>query len=123
MRRLLDHRIQQVARRFRHTIIVALSALLLPTVGWAHTCGPGELAVEKGDTIAYSITGNDVVPSHQIVDKGNPLVAIIESPMDKQVDLKFKITGTGDGTTVFKIYWQGPSYGEGTCSVKVTVSG
>ncbi len=98
-------------------------ALLTPAVGWTHTCGPGELAVENGNSIVYSITGNDVVPSHEIIDKGNPLVAIIESPMDKQVDLKFKITGTGDGTTVFKIYWQGPSYGEGTCSVKVTVSG
>ena len=122
MRRLLDHRTQQITRRFRQTIIIALSALFLPTVGWAHTCGPGELVVEKGNTIMYSITGNDVVASHEIVDKGNPLVAKIEPPMDEKVDIKFKITGTGEGTTVFKIYWQGPSYGKGTCSVKVTVS-
>jgi hypothetical protein len=102
---------------------LVLAALLTPAVGWAHTCGPGELAVENGNSIVYAITGNDVVPSHEIIDKGNPLVAIIESPMDEKVNLMFKITGTGDGTTVFKIKWQGPSYGQGTCSVIVTVSG
>lgn len=123
MPRLLEHRIQQVTRRLGHTIVIAFSSLLLPTVGWAHTCGPEELAVEKGNTIMYSITGNDVVASHQIVDKGNSLVAKIEPPIDEKVDIIFKITGTGEGTTVFKIYWQGPSYGEGSCSVKVTVSG
>jgi len=90
---------------------------------WAHKCGPSELTVDKGNIIVYSIPGHDFVPRSEIVDKGDPLVAMIEPPVDPDnVDLVFKITGTGEGTTVFKIFWQGP-VGQDTCSVKVTVAG
>ncbi len=131
MRRLFDHQNQQMARRSRHALIFTLSVLLFPTVAWAHTCGPGELTVEKGNIIVYSIAGHDFVSSSEIVDKGDPLVALIEPPVDPDnVDLVFKITGIGDGTTVFKIYWQGQMFGlstiselEATCTIEVTVSG
>jgi hypothetical protein len=90
-------------------------------VGWAHSCGNKGLAVDKGNTIEYSITGGHSV-SHEIVDEGDPLVATIESPPQDKANLEFKITGTGEGITAFKINWKGP-VGKGTCSVKVTVSG
>jgi len=121
MRNLFDHRNQQISRCFPYKIIIALSALLLPTVGWAHACGNKGLAVEKGSTIEYSITGAHPV-SHELVDEGDPLVATIESPLQDKANLKFKITGTGEGITAFKINWKGPAR-KGTCSVKVTVSG
>ena len=71
----------------------------------------------------YSIPGHDFVPHSEILDKGDPLVAKIEPPVDPDnVDLVFKITGTGEGSTVFKIFWKGPKR-QDTCSVKVTVSG
>ena len=123
MKRLFDYRIQQMTRCSRYALIIALLAPLSPSAVWAHTCGPGELAVEKGNIIVYSIAGHDFVPSSEIVDKGDPLVATIEPPVDPDnVDLVFKITGTGDGTTVFKIHWEGPSQ-QDTCSIKVIVSG
>ena len=107
----------------RHAVVIALLVLFSPKTVWSHTCGPSELTVEKGNIIVYSIRGHDFVPKHEIVDMGNPLVATIEPPVDpKNVHLVFKITGTGSGTTVFKIYWQGPRNG-GTCPVKVIVSG
>ncbi len=114
-------------RIFNRTIvsagIVALLVLLLPMAVWAHKCGPSELTVEKGNITVYSIPGHDFVPRSEIVDKGDPLVAMIEPPVDPDnVDLVFKITGTGEGTTVFKIFWQGPAR-QDTCSVKVTVAG
>jgi hypothetical protein len=105
------------------TFTLVLVALLTPAVGWAHKCGPKELTVEKGGIIVYSIAGHDFVPTYEIVDKGNPLVAIIEPPVDiYNVHLVFKIIGTGEGTTVFKIAWKGPR-NQATCPVKVTVSG
>ncbi len=112
-------------RIFNRTIvsagIVALLVLLLPMAVWAHKCGPSELTVEKGNIIVYSIPGHDFVPKNKIVDKGDPLVAMIEPPVDPDnVNLLFKITGMGDGTTVFKIHWKGPSR-QDTCQVKVTV--
>jgi hypothetical protein len=101
--------------------IVALSALLLPSAAWAHRCGPQELTVGKGSVIVYSIRGYGFVPSYEIVENGDPLVAKIETPVEfDNVNLEFKITGTGDGTTVFKIYWQGPQR-QDTCQVNVTV--
>ena len=123
MRCLFDHQNQQMARRSRHALIFTLSVLLFPTAAWPHTCGPGELTVEKGNTTVYTIAGHDFVPSSAIVDKGDPLVATIEPPTDPEnVDLVFKITGVGDGTTVFKVHWSGPNR-QDTCSIKVTVSG
>ena len=123
MKRLCDHRIKQMTRCFRYALIVTLLAPVSPMAVWAHTCGSGELTVEKGNIIVYTIAGHDFVPSSEIVDKGDPLVALIEPPVDPDnVDLVFKITGTGDGTTVFKVHWQGPS-NQDTCSIKVTVSG
>ena len=123
MRRLFDYQSQQMTRCSRHAFIIALLALLSPTAAWAHKCGPAELAVEKGSIIVYSIAGHDFVPDSEIVDKGDPLVAIIEPPVDPEnVDLMFKITGTGEGTTMFKVHWKGPSK-QDTCSFKVTVSG
>jgi len=123
MRRLFDHRNQQMTRCSHHALIVALLVLLLPTAVWAHKCGPSELTVDKGSIIVYSIAGHDFVPDYEIVDKGDPLVAIIEPPVDpNNVHLVFKITGTGAGITAFKIHWQGPS-NQSTCPVKVTVSG
>ncbi len=112
-------------RIFNRTIvsagIVALLVLLLPMAVWAHKCGPSVLTVEKGNVIMYSIPGHDFVPSNKIVDKGDPLVAMIEPPVDPDnFDLLFKITGMGDGTTVFKIHWKGPNR-QDTCQVKVTV--
>ena len=116
MKKLRGHRVGVVA-------VSVLLALLLPTAGWAHECGPRELTVEKGNIIVYTIAGHDFVPSSEVVDKGDPLVATIEPPVDPDnVDLVFKITGIGDGTTVFKIHWQGPNR-QDTCPVKVTVSG
>ncbi len=123
MRCLFDHQNQQMARCSRHVLILALAVLFFPTAVWAHSCGPGELTVEKGSIIVYTIPGHSFVPSSEIVDKGDPLVAMIEPPVDpKNVNLVFKITGTGDGTTVFKIHWEGPSQ-QDTCSIKVIVSG
>ncbi len=123
MKRLFDHRIQQMTRCSRYALIVALLVPLSPMTVWAHSCGLGELTVDKGNIIVYTIAGHDFVPSSEIVDKGDPLVATIEPPVDPDnVDLVFKITGVGEGTTVFKIYWQGPSR-QDTCSFKVTVSG
>ena len=123
MRRLFDHRNQQMTRYSRHALIIALLVLLLPMAVWAHKCGPSELTVGKGSIIIYSIAGHDFVPDYEIVDKGDPLVAMIEPPVDiNNVHLVFKITGTGAGTTVFKIHWQGPR-NQDTCPVKVTVSG
>jgi len=121
MRQLSNHRIHQITRCSRRMIIIALSSLLLPAVGWAHSCGKQELAVDKGDTLEYSIKGSHSA-GHELVDEGDPLVATIESPSGKNANLIFKITGTGEGITVFKINWKGP-VGGGTCSVKVTVSG
>jgi hypothetical protein len=104
-------------------LILALAVLFFPTAVWAHSCGPGELTVEKGNITVYTIAGHDFVPNSEIVEPGDPLVATIEPPVDPDnVDLVFKITGTGDGTTVFKIHWEGPSQ-QDTCSIKVTVSG
>jgi|GEM_PF-3649354 len=123
MRCLFDYQNQQMTRCSRHALIIALLVLLLPMAVWAHKCGPSELTVDKGNIIVYSIPGHDFVPRSEIVDKGDPLVAMIEPPVDPDnVDLVFKITGTGEGTTVFKIFWQGP-VGQDTCSVKVTVAG
>jgi hypothetical protein len=105
------------------TFTLVLVALLTPTTGWAHECGPQELTVEKGNTIVYSIVGYGFVPSYEIRDKGDPQVAVIEPPVDiDNVDLEFKITGTGEGTTMFKVYWKGPNR-RATCSIKVTVTG
>ena len=78
MRGLFDHRNQPVTRCSRHALIIALLALLSPTAAWAHFCGPQELTVGKGNSIVYSITGRDYVSSHEIVDKGDSLVAKIE---------------------------------------------
>ena len=123
MKRLFDYRIQQMTRCSRYALIIALLVPLSPMAVSAHTCGPEELTVEKGSIIVYSIPGHDFVPESEIVDKGDPLVAMIEPPVDPDnVDLMFKITGTGAGTTVFKIHWQGPS-NQDTCSFKVNVSG
>ena len=123
MRRPFKHRNQQMTRCSRYVLIIALLVPLSPMAVWAHTCGPGELTVEKGNIIVYSIPGHDFVPSSEIVDKGDPLVATIEPPVDPDnVNLVFKITGIGEGTTVFKIHWQGPQR-QDTCSIKVTVSG
>ena len=123
MRCLFDYQNQQMTRCSRHALIIALLVLLLPMAVWAHKCGPSELTVEQGNIIVYSIPGHDFVPRSEIVDQGDPLVAMIEPPVDPDnVDLVFKITGTGEGTTVFKIFWQGP-VGQDTCSVKVTVAG
>ncbi len=123
LQRLYDLRIQRMTRRFRFALITTLLVTLSPMAVWAHTCGPGELTVEKGNSIVYSINGYQFVPSFKIVEKGDPLVAMIEPPVDPEnVNLVFKITGTGDGTTMFKIHWKGPVR-QGTCSLKVTVSG
>ncbi len=123
LQRLYDLRIQRMTRRFRFALITTLLVTLSPMAVWAHICGPGELTVEKGNTIVYWIGGQTFVPSFEIVDKGDPLVAMIEPPVDPtNVNLLFKITGTGDGTTVFKIHWKGPVR-QSTCSLKVTVSG
>jgi hypothetical protein len=123
MERLFDHQNQRMTRCFRPALIVALLVLLLPMAVEAHKCGPSELTVEKGNITVYTIPGHDFVPRYEIVDKGDPLVAMIEPPVDPDnVDLVFKITGMGDGTTAFKLYWQGPAQND-TCSVKVTVSG
>ena len=123
MRRLFDYQNQKMTRCSRHVLIIALLVLFLPMAVWAHKCGPSELTVEKGNIIVYSIPGHDFVPRSEIVDKGDPLVAKIEPPVDPDnVDLVFKITGTGEGTTAFKIFWQGPAR-QDTCSVKVTVAG
>jgi len=131
MRCIFDHQNQQMARCSRHVLIFALAVLFFPTAVWAHTCGAGELTVEKGNIIVYSIAGHDFVSSSEIVDKGDPLVALIEPPVDPDnVDLVFKITGIGDGTTVFKIHWQAQMFNlstiselEATCTIEVTVSG
>ena len=121
MRRLFDHQNRQMTRCSRHALIIALLVLLLPMAVWAHKCGPSELTVEKGNITVYSIPGHDFVPKNKIVDKGDPLVAMIEPPVDPDdVNLLFKITGMGDGTTVFKIHWKGPNR-QDTCQVKVTV--
>jgi len=121
MKHLFDHRNQQMTRCSRHALIIALLVLLLPMAVWAHKCGPSELTVDKGNIIVYSIPGHDFVPRSEIVDKGDPLVAMIEPPVDPDnVNLLFKITGMGDGTTVFKIHWKGPNR-QDTCQVKVTV--
>jgi hypothetical protein len=112
-----------MTRCSRHAFIITLIVLFSPKAVWAHTCGPSELTVEKGNIIVYSIRGHDFVPKHEIVEMGNPLVATIEPPVDpKNVHLVFKIAGIDHGTTVFKIYWQGPR-NRGTCPVKVIVSG
>ena len=122
MKRLFDHCIQRMTRCSRYALIIALLVALSPMAAWAHKCGPSELTVEKGNIIVYSIPGHDFVPKSEIVDKGDPLVAMIEPPVDPDnVDLVFKIIGTGNGTTVFKIHWQGPKR-QDTCSIKVTVS-
>ena len=47
-------------------------------------------------------------------------VGIINTEFDKSVE--FKITGTGDGITVFKVRWEGPNR-QVTCSIEVTVAG
>ena len=103
-------------------VVITLSVLLSLTTGWAHDCGPYELTVEKGDTVGYSITGHDRAV-YEIVDKGDPLVAKIEPVVKEDVyDLYFEITGLGEGTTTFKVYWKGPQR-EDTCPVKVSVTG
>ena len=119
MKRLVDHQIQNMTRCSRHALIIALSALLLPMVVWAHKCGPEEVTVEKGNFIWYKIIGEHHVPSYEIVDKGDPLVAMIEPPTDiHNPHLYFKIIGKGEGTTMFSIYWKADE--QGTCSIKVT---
>ena len=100
----------------------ALLMLLLPSAAWAHRCGAQTLEVKKGNTVDFVIIGDEYI-SYQIVDKGDPLVAKIEPPGEiDQKDLVFKITGTGKGTTVFKLYWEGPQQ-QNFCRVKVTVTG
>lgn len=101
--------------------LYALSALFLPSVAWAHTCGPQTLEVKKGSTVDYGLTGNAKV-GYQIVDKGDPLVAKIE-PLKKNdsLDVWFRVAGTGNGVTNFTISWIGP-HRQGRCEVKVTVA-
>jgi hypothetical protein len=123
MKHLFGHQNQQMTRCSRYVLIIALLALLLPMTGWAHRCGPRKLTVENGNTVVYSIKGQDYLLGYEIVDKGDPLVAKIEPPGEiDQKDLVFKITGTGKGTTVFKLYWEGPQQ-QNFCRVKVTVTG
>ncbi len=116
-------------RIFGHALvcagIVALLALLLPSAAWAHRCGPQTLKVKKGDTVTYVITLRvSATPHHtdyHIIDKGNPLVAKIEPPMNKDdYDAVFRIVGTGNGVTMFKTGWDDDRR-KGTCQVKVTV--
>jgi len=107
-------------RALEYACIVALLALIAPSEVWAHRCGPETLKVNKGDTVAFAITGSDFI-EYQIIDKGNPLVAKIEPPMNNdEYDVVFKIVGTGQGVTKFKIVWDGPSR-RGVCYPKVTV--
>ncbi len=119
-------------RIFGHAVvcagIVALLALLLPSAAWAHRCGPQTLKVKKGDTIWYVITGSSVASPHyidyHIIDKGDPLVAKIEPPMNKDdYDAMFKIVGAGNGATMFKIDWVNATRASrrGSCRVNVTV--
>jgi hypothetical protein len=123
MKHLVDHQTRPTARHFWPALSISLLMVIPSSAVWAHKCGPSELTVGKGNIITYSIAGHDFVPNYEIVDKGDPLVAIIEPPVDvNNVHLVFKITGTGAGTTVFKIYWKGLR-NQDTCPVKVTVSG
>ncbi len=99
----------------------ALLMLLLPSAAWAHRCGPSTLEVKKGGTADFGITGDNEFIEYQIIDKGDPLVATIESPpKNDDYDVWFKIVGTGGGVTTFKISWHGPVR-LGTCRVNVTV--
>ena len=69
----------------------------------------------------YAITGDDYV-EYLITDKGDPLVAKIEPPTNKdEYDLRFKIVGMGNGATAFKIVWESSTRRMG-CRVKVTVN-
>ena len=112
-------------RIFGHALlcagVVALLALLLPSAAWAHRCGPQTLKVKKGDTVSYALTGSDVI-EHHIFDKGDPLVAKIEPPMNDDVNQPvFNIVGVGNGVTIFKINWEGEKR-RYTCRVEVTVA-
>lgn len=98
----------------------ALLMLLLPSATWAHTCGSRTLEVKKGNAVDYGITGRDVI-EYQILDRGDPLVATIESPpKSDDYDVWFKIVGAGNGVTTFEIRWDGP-HRFGFCRVEVTV--
>ncbi len=112
-------------RIFGHALlcagIVAVLALLLPSAAWAHRCGPQTLQVKIGNTVSYAITGSDVI-EHQIFDKGDPLVAKIEPPVNDDINQPvFNIVGVGNGVTIFKISWNGPVR-LGTCRIEVTVA-
>ncbi len=78
------------------------------------------LSVKKGDSIEYAIPGPRKA-DFAVTDKGNPLVAAIK-PLEigDEAVAKFDVTGVGDGTATFKIYWI-RLLGQGTCPVKVTV--
>ena len=103
-------------RTFAYTLLM----LLLPSAAWAHTCGPRTLEVKKGNTVDYGITGRDFI-EYQILVKGDPLVSTIEPPpKNDDYDVWFKIVGTGNGATTFKIRWDG-SHRFGFCRVEVTV--
>ena len=120
MKSVLDYQSQSTALPFWSVLIIALLVLLSPTAVWAHKCGPSELTVEKSNFVWYTLRGQNFVPSYEIVDNGDPLVATIESPTDiRNPYLIFKINGVGNGTTVFKIHWKGQN-GQDTCSIKVT---
>ena len=116
--------IRNVGHTLSCTGIAALLALLASPEVWAHRCGPDKLAVKKGNTVSYKIlpvTGPHYVYT-QIVNKGDPLVAKIDSLTENGEDeAVFEILGTGIGTTEFKIDWD-TEYRRGGCYLEVTVS-
>ena len=121
MNRLFGRRVQQMKRCFRYALIIGLFVSLSPMAVWAHSCGPMELSVKKGDTLEYAVKGL-LTTDFVVVDMGYPLVATIEPLriIGKRLG-KFDVTGVGDGITTFKIFWLRPQE-KGTCPVSVTVS-
>ena len=123
MKHLVDHQTPPAARHFWSALSISLLIAIPSSAVWAHECGASKWSIEKDNFVSYTINGYQHVPSYKILEKGDLLVAKIEPPVDiNNPNLVFKITGTGNGTTMFNIYWQGKRQ-QKNCPVKITVSG
>ena len=121
MKRVFNCRIQKITRCSRYALTIALLVPLLPVAVWAHSCGPTDLSVKRGNSVEYVIKGPNTA-DFEVTDSGNSLVATIEPQRIIGERLgTFDIAGVGNGATTFKIFWRRPQ-GTGTCPVSVTVS-
>jgi len=112
--------------RFSAILSLIFFSVLSPAVQ-AHICGPSELQMKVGETIAWKITA-DVEEDTSVytpVIIGDPNVALMEpSTQFTAHDGDFTFTAIGPGETNFLIDWFfEPNDAGAVCSVSIVVSG